>query len=148
MARIFLSQPELTALDEDLRRVLDQLADPPGAEPLRHECSVPLDVVETPDAVEILMDLPGVADDEVTVLFVRHTLVVTGRKAPGACGHRGAAFHLAERTFGRFARGVRLSGAFDAGRAEAVLRAGELRIVLPRIQDRRGQRLQIPVQAR
>jgi hypothetical protein len=34
---------------------------------------------------------------------------------------------------------VRLSGAFDAGRARATLSAGELRIVLPKIHDRRGQ---------
>ena len=54
-------------------------------------------------------------------------------------------FHLVEREFGRFARAVRLTGAFDVQRARASLAAGELTIVLPRLADRRGQAHTIPV---
>jgi HSP20 family molecular chaperone IbpA len=57
------------------------------------------------------------------------------------------AFHLAERTFGRFARAITLSGAFDAGRATASLAGGELRVVLPRIEERRGRDIAIEVTA-
>ena len=63
-----------------------------------------------------------------------------------ACEHCGqAAFHVAERVFGRFTRAVRLSGAFDVARADARLRDGELRLVLPRIEERRGREHRIPV---
>jgi hypothetical protein len=41
---------------------------------------------------------------------------------------------------------VRISGAVDAGRAKATLGAGELRIELPRIADRRGGQIAIPVE--
>jgi HSP20 family molecular chaperone IbpA len=54
---------------------------------------------------------------------------------------------VAERVFGRFGRAVRLTGAFDVGRAEATLRAGELRVSLPRIEERRGREHRIPVRA-
>jgi HSP20 family molecular chaperone IbpA len=64
---------------------------------------------------------------------------------PGATTIADAAFHLAERGFGRFARAVRLAGAFDAGRARATLNAGELRVVLPRIDERRGSEIRIPI---
>ena len=104
-----------------------------------------MDVVETSSAVEVLMDLPGVPRSHLTVVFSLGTLVVAGRKVPASCAHREAAFHLAERGFGRFVRAVRLSGAFDAGRAEASLTGGELRIVLPRIQERRGRDIRIDV---
>jgi hypothetical protein len=40
---------------------------------------------------------------------------------------------------------VRLTGAFEVGRADAVLRAGELRVTLPRIDERRGLERRIPV---
>jgi HSP20 family molecular chaperone IbpA len=40
---------------------------------------------------------------------------------------------------------VRLNGAFDVGRADATLRAGELRVTLPRIEERRGRERRIPV---
>lgn len=143
MARIFL---DVRNLDDDLRAVFDGLSADvdPGAP---GECHVPLDTVETAAALEIVVDLAGVKADDVKVLVVRNTLVIVGRKLPLACQHDEAAFHLAERTFGRFARAVRLAGAFDAGHADATLRAGELRVTLPRIEERRGRELRIPVRA-
>jgi HSP20 family molecular chaperone IbpA len=72
-------------------------------------------------------------------------VIVAGRKVPASCSHREAAFHLAERDFGRFVRAVRLSGAFDGGKAQASLAGGELRVVLPRVQERRGRDIRIDV---
>jgi HSP20 family protein len=147
VARIFLERRDLITVDDDLRRVFDQLQEGADLAAPSVECTPPLDVVETAAGIEVVMDLPGVTPEDVTILFVRNTLVITGRKLPGTCEQRGAAFHLAERTFGRFARGVRLAGAFDAGHADATLRAGELRITLPRIAERRGAKLRIAVRA-
>lgn len=134
-------------LGEDARRLLDEL-DVEARRGAAGECSPPLDVVETASTVEILMDVPGVQPDAVQVVFSRGTLMIAGRKRPPGCAHREAAFHLAERAFGRFVRIVRLAGGFDAGRAHASLSGGELRVVLPRIEDRRGHDIRIEVQAR
>jgi HSP20 family protein len=102
-------------------------------------------VVETAAGIELLMDVPGVAREAIKVVFSHGTLIVAGRKLPASCAHREAAFHLAERSFGRFVRAVRLSGAFDGGNARASLNAGELRIFLPRIDERRGRDIRIDV---
>lgn len=144
VARIYLERRDM---DDDLRGLFNQLDDSGEAAGAPGECSVPLDVLETAQGIEIIVDLAGVAADAVKVLFVRNTLVIVGHKRPSACEHREAAFHLAERTFGRFARGVRLAGAFDAGRADARLQAGELRVTLPRIEERRGGEIRIRVLA-
>jgi HSP20 family protein len=117
----------------------------PGADALNAECTPPLDVIETATAIEVVMDVPGLALQELSIVFVHQALVIMGSKLPAACDHREATFHLAERTFGRFARAVRLAGAFDTSRVEATLRAGELRLTLPRIAERRGVELRIPV---
>lgn len=144
MARIFLERRDL---GEEARRLFDLLGreQPDGGMPA--ECAPPLDVVETATTVEIVIDLPGVAAGDIQVVFGRGVVVVGGRKLPQRCEHHEAAFHLAERSFGSFARAVRLTGAFDAGRATATLSAGELRVVLPRIEERRGRELRIPVSA-
>jgi len=144
VARIFLERRDL---GEDARRLFDLLAGEQPAGGFAAECAPPVDVVETADTVEIVVDLPGVAVDDVRVVFGRGVVVVGGQKIPPGCEHREAAFHLAERAFGSFARAVRLNGAFDAGRATATLTAGELRIVLPRIEERRGRELRITVTA-
>jgi HSP20 family protein len=112
------------------------------------ECSPPMDVLETTAGVEIVVDLPGVSAESLRILFSQGTVIVAGRKLPGGCAHQEAAFHLAERSFGRFARAVRLAGAFDAGHGSATLEAGELRIVLPRIEERRGRDIQIRISER
>ena len=70
-------------------------------------------------------------------------LVVGAKVAPEAAPT--ARFHLAERAYGRFARAVRLAGAIDAKRAKAVVAAGQLRVIVPRIEDRRGQFVAVPV---
>lgn len=143
MARIFLDRRDRNA---ELRRLARWLDDGPPAG-AAGQCSPPLDVLETAGAVEILLDVPGVPADALRVILTGETLVIAGRKVPKACAHRDATFQLAERCFGQFARAIRLAGAFDAGRATASLSAGELHVVLPRIDERRGRDIHIPVTA-
>ena len=128
------------------------LGDDPGggafdghAVPGAGDCVPPMDVLETGVGVELVIDLPGVPASAVTVVFSNGTVIISGRKTPGGCAHAHAAFHLAERSFGRFVRAVRLAGAFDGGRATATLTAGELRVTLPRIEERRGRDVPIAV---
>ena len=143
MPRIFLERREM---GEELKRVFDLLeaeakaSGPPG------ECSPAVDVIESPTQIEVIVDLPGLTRDEVQVVFTRGTLLIAGIKRPSVCSHSDAAFHLAERAFGRFARMVRLAGAVDAGAASASLEAGELRVVVPRIAERRGREIRIAVE--
>jgi HSP20 family protein len=140
VARIYWEHREL--LDDPRLRQLFEAEGSPGA---AGECTPAMDVVETSAGVQVLMDVPGVPRSHLTVVFSEGTLIVAGRKLPTSCAHHEAAFHLAERHFGRFARAVRLSGAFDGGNARASLAEGELRIVLPRIQERRGRDIRIEI---
>ena len=133
-------------MDDELRRLFERLTTAEERAGAPAECTPPFDVLETSDAIEVVMDLPGVPPSQLQVVVVRTTLVIMGQKTPAGCEHHGeAAFHMAERAFGRFVRGVRLPGAFDVGRASALLRDGELRVTLPRIEERRGRERRIPV---
>lgn len=142
VSRIHLERRDL---QDEVRRIIEVLENGTDLLAAGGECAPPLDVIETAGGLEVLMDVPGVKVDSLHVVFARDTLVIAGRKTPAACEDREAAFHLAERSFGRFLRAIRLTGAWDAGRAEAHLTCGELRIVLPRIDDRRGREIHIPV---
>ncbi len=150
MAHIYREQsdPDHERRQRDTERRFRYLLSPDPDDVAAGECTPPLDVLETGDGIEVILDVPGVPLDALRVLFSHGTLVVAGRKVPAGCAHREAAFHLAERSFGRFARAVRLGGAFDAGRATATLAAGELHIVIPRIEERRGRDITIPITRR
>ena len=143
----FLPTGESRELVDDLRQVFADLAATLGPEQRAYsgEYHPALDVVETSTDVEIVIDLAGVPAEAVRVLFRSDVLIVAGEKAP-APTTADPNFHLLERGFGRFARAVRLSGAFEIGQAQATLLSGELTIVLPKRLDRRGQVQRIPIQ--
>jgi HSP20 family protein len=132
---------------EDARRLLEELdREVAGAAHLSAECRPALDIMETTDATEVVVDVPGLKPESIRVAVRANTVMIVGAKlVPPAPAN--ARFHLAERTYGRFARAVRIAGAFDANRAKAVVENGLLRIVLPRIEDRRGRLVTIKVDA-
>ena len=137
-------------LAEDVHRLLEDLAK--GRPERRHvvagECMPVVDVFETDKAVEIVLDLPGVAADAVRVLLKGGVLLIVGEKERPDVSKRGpASFHLVERDFGRFARAVRINAAIDASQARARMANGELRVVLPRIADRRGAGRLVPIES-
>lgn len=146
--RTLLLSSELGHLAAEVSRLFDDL-DKNGLNEryaLGEEFVPPLDVIETENEVEVLLDLPGIRASQVRVLIKRDAVIVAGVKVPSDASVRAAAsFHLVERSFGRFARAVQLSGAFDTGRAEASLHQGQLRIAIPKIADRRGREILVPV---
>ncbi len=136
---------ELGDLAEDVRRLFQELGHRgPRATPAG-ECLPPLDVLESDGAVQLLMDLPGVAAADVKILLKGDMVLVVGEKRVNAPHVGAGGFHLVERGSGRFARAVRISGAFDGARVTATLAGGELRISLPKLAERRGRGLEIPV---
>jgi HSP20 family protein len=142
----FVPSAETTDLADDIRELFEDLARNLRQEQRAYsgEYHPSLDVLETDVSVEIVVDVSGVPVNALRVLFRGGVLIVAGEKAPTAAGPH-QTFHLVEREFGRFARAVRLTGAFDVQRSEATLRDGELRIVLPKLEDRRNSPHRIPV---
>ena len=136
-------------LAEDVHRLLDEISRrrPDRRHVVAGECMPVVDVFETEKSVEIVLDLPGVAADAIRILFKAGVVLVVGEKErPDFSKRAPASFHLVERDFGRFARAVRIHAAIDAARAAARLQHGELRIVLPRLKERRGAGLLIPIE--
>jgi HSP20 family protein len=133
-------------LADDARRLLDELdRDLPGAAMSSGECRPALDIIETADGAEVVVDVAGLPAAALRVAIRRETVLVVGAKlAPATPAD--VRFHLAERNYGRFARAVRVTGAFDASRARAIVHNGLLRVVLPRIEDRRGHLMHLDVE--
>lgn len=142
----FIPTSESGELADDIRQLFQDLA-----VSLRHElraysgeCHPSLDVLETETTVEVVVDVAGVPPEALRVLYRAGVLLVAGEKAPPP-GTGEQTFHLVEREFGRFARAVRLTGAFDIDRSRATLADGELTVVLRKMDDRRGRGHLIPV---
>jgi HSP20 family protein len=142
----FLPTVESRELTDDVRELFEDLAAHLTHEQRAYsgECRPPLDVRETSEALEIIVDVSGIATEAIRVLYREGVVIVAGEKAPTA-GTQEQTYHLVEREFGRFARVVRVTGSFDVQNARASVAQGELIIVLPKLTDRRGRGHQIPV---
>ena len=137
---------DATDLADDIRELFEDLSRRDGGTQATYSggCHPSLDVRETEQAVEVTIDVAGVPADAIRVLFRSGVLLIAGDKAPCTPAEP-PIFHLVEREFGRFARAVRLSGAFDVLGAQATLRDGELTITLPKQDERRGRAHRIPL---
>ena len=147
MARFsFIPSGETRELGDDVRELFEDLAASlqHGQRAYSGECRPTLDVVETDEAVEVIVDVSGIPAEALRVLFRGGVLLIAGEKAPSPTTEE-QTFHLVEREFGRFARAVRLNGAFNIPLARALVSNGELTIVLPKLVDRRGQAHRIAV---
>lgn len=131
-------------LADEVRHVFLELGRVFGTESIAGECAPAVDVYETDDTLEIVVDMPGVNPDAVRILAKRDAVLIAGdktpRRAPGE-----SSFHLVERGYGRFARVIRLARACDTAKARASIAKGELRVSLPKIADRRGAVIPIKI---
>lgn len=135
---------EIGDFSDEVRRVFLELGRAFGAESLAGECAPALDVFETDDAMEIVMDLPGCDPGTVRIVAKGDGILIAGEKS--ARRVRGeSTFHLVERGYGRFARVVRLTRACDTSKATAHFHDGELHVTVPKIKERRGHAIQITI---
>src|SRR5215218_10562386 len=83
VAHIYREHRGDTAEDDEARyrQWLNDTSGPAAA----GECTPSMDVVETAKGVELILDLPGVAEAALTIVFARGTLIVAGRKSPHRC---------------------------------------------------------------
>jgi HSP20 family protein len=137
---------ESRELADEIAHLFDDISRAVGRHLAPGETTPALDVLETESAVEIEIDVPGVALDELRVVIKNGVVIIAGEKLPRDSSQRAeGSFHLVERGFGHFARAVRLTGAFDGAAAHATLLGGELRIVIPKMRERRGGEIVVPI---
>jgi HSP20 family molecular chaperone IbpA len=89
------------------------------------------DTYETATAIEIVVDLAGIGDDDFEVQLFEDAVVVEGHRRLPAC-REGAVYQLAGIRQGPFRTELPLSAPVDSERAEVGYERGLLRITLPK----------------
>lgn len=105
----------------------------------------PVDICETPKAVWICLELAGVKVEEMLLTLNARELRIEGYKKASKRTQKAISHFCCERLYGKFQRRVKLRWAINLKKAKAELRNGLLEIYLPKLKDRRGQTVKIPV---
>jgi len=104
--------------------------------------TVPLEVVDRNDAVEVRAAIPGTKPEDVDVSIQGDTLTIRGETRSDE-EKPGDNWLLREHRYGRWQRTVTLPQPVDADRAEASLENGMLRLRLPKSQVAGPRRIQV-----
>jgi HSP20 family protein len=101
-----------------------------------------LDVRETEDRFEVTVDLPGLEPDRVNVTFEDGMLTITGSREFSAA-EKEATYHRIERSFGTFARSIRLPRTADVEKIDASFDKGVLSITVPKVEAAKPRQIEV-----
>ena len=101
----------------------------------------PTDIVETKDAVIMLLDMPGADPETLDVAFDRQELKVSARSTPMV--PEGYTLVHAEYRDGNYERMFTVSDRIDDERIEAVFKDGVLRLTLPKASQSAAKKIQV-----
>lgn len=126
------------------RRIFEEGSSP---RPLEGESVARANVAEREGELVVEVETPGVARESLSLEVSRDLIVIEGDRAGRERGNGPVRFHALERETGRFRRVLEIPCAVDTGDIRATYDSGLLTIVLPKIEDRRGERRRIEIRS-
>jgi len=135
----------MSGLRKEIERFYDHFTEPMSVDMATLGPWEPrLDVSETREAVVIKAELPGVDPNDIALSLENGVLALTGEKAEEK-EDEDKRYHRVERSYGAFARAVRLPAAVDPSKVTAMFKDGVLTVTLPKAAEAKGTT--IPIKA-
>ena len=130
----------------DLRREIDRIFESAFAGDFVGSAWVPaMDVEETPDALRLTFEVPGVKPEDLSVTVENGVLTVCGEKHQERDTQENGRSRGFERRYGRFERSLTLPQGVDPDQVSARYENGVLTVELPKTAEARPR--SIPIQA-
>jgi HSP20 family protein len=137
---------DLASLQREIDQLFGRLGQIDRGEPATAgEWSPSTDVFECRGNIVVMLEVPGLAPENLKIAYKNHRLLVSGERRERRSAGSGTVFLCLERSQGRFLRSIPLDQAVDIPKAEARLAGGVLTIIIPRLKDRRGRETIIPI---
>ena len=104
-----------------------------------------VDICQTPNAIVVQAELPGVDSSDVSVSLQGENLRIQGIKREPAQSQKLLCYYCLERRYGKIDRTIHIGWVVNPKMARAHMENGILTIVLPKINDRRGNTVEIQI---
>jgi HSP20 family protein len=93
-----------------------------------------IDLKETAKDITIMVELPGLGEDDIDLKIADGMLTISGEKKYEKSEEKGD-YHIMERRFGSFRRSFRLPESVDAEKVAAVFDKGVLNVTIPKRKE-------------
>ncbi len=104
-----------------------------------------VDICETRTRILVHVELPGVDSSDISVSFQGGDLRIQGIKREPAQSQKLLCYHCLERRYGKIDRSIHIGWVVNPKMAKASMGNGILTITLPKLNDRRGNKIQIQI---
>lgn len=135
---------EMTTLRDEMNRLFTRtIGDQPVAKAAAEATwSPPVDVFDTPDAIVLKAELPGLKVEDVDVELDENVLTISGERRFEEKVDDGRAYRL-ERAYGRFARTMTLPQNVKADEIAATITDGVLEVRVPKADEIRPRKIAV-----
>jgi len=135
---------EINSLQSEMNRLFNTFFDTPTSSNGR---ALPrwvpaMDLVETEDHFVLRADLPGLAEDDVSIELEDNVLTVSGERRTDD-EDRKEGYYRVERAYGAFSRQLTLPEGVDADAVEAAFDKGVLEVRIPKPEQRKPRKVEI-----
>ena len=103
-----------------------------------------IDVIDTPETLQIKAELPGIDPKDIDVSIVGNALTIKGAKLSEK-EEKGKTWYRRERSSGSFVRSIPLPVDVDAEHVEAINESGVLTITLPKLEPEKAKFIPVRV---
>jgi HSP20 family protein len=104
-----------------------------------------VDICEAADVIMVRVELPGIEPDDIHLTIRGNVLRIQGLKREPAAVRKRISYYCLERRYGKFDRQISIDWVVDSSHCRASLADGLLTVMIPRIENRRGELFEIPV---
>ena len=145
LTRFYGPLVELSRLQSELNRLFSLFVESNKSVTSGSSWDPNVDILDDGENVRVLIELPGIEAEDVTLTIRGRVLTARGSKRGRIRSREGIRFFCMERYFGTFVKTVPLPRPVNTHRAVAKLKNGVLEIVFPRVPDQREKELAINV---
>ena len=147
LTRFYGPLVELSRLQSELNRLFSLFVESNKSVTSGSSWDPNVDILDDGENVRVLMELPGIEAEDVTLTIRGRVLTARGSKRGRIRTREGIRFFCMERFFGTFVKNVPLPRPVNTHRAVTKLKDGVLEVILPRVPDQREKELAIEVKA-
>jgi HSP20 family protein len=102
-----------------------------------------VDIREGVDGLTLLVDLPGLGKEDVSITLENNVLTIAGERKLAADQKQDDTYHRLERQYGAFSRSFTLAPTVLTDKVEASFENGVLTILLPKQEEAKPRRISI-----
>jgi HSP20 family protein len=133
---------EVDSIQSEVNRIFDGFFGGGRPDGAARRWIPPMDLAETGSEFVLTADLPGMAEDDITIEIKDRVLEIAGERSDTR-SEEDRNYRRVERSFGRFARTLTLPEGVDADRVEAAFDSGVLEVKIPKPEERKPHRVAI-----